>query len=508
MMCVVLLGAPLAFPESRDMVLGRLGERRVQFPLHKDILILYDVDETSEWNGVGEIHARMLANLLGHFPFSYAIKAVDDYESGDVQGHRATFYLGSLYGRDLPPEFIIDVLGTTNTVCWFKYNWELIDRSFVLVRGDGTIRYRGMTFTKHPADLELGSINFHSKRCEVLAWAGSQGKQIPYISRKGNLWYVADLPFSYISERDRYLVFADVLHDIVGVNHIEEPRALLRIEDVDPRYPPGLLKEVADCLYERSVPFAVSMVPVYCDPLGQYNSGASAQRAISDPESQEFVDALRYMERKGGHIFLHGYTHQYKQIRNPWSGVTGDDFEFYLVEEDEDKNLVFLGPVPEDSFRWVSRRVRLAKNELRAVGLSEAGWVTPHYTASPLDYRYFASAFPVTIQRVLYVGRQHIVERRGDNSSPVSEIVSQFFPYVIEADVYGQRILPENVGYFDPENWPVDAMVEIADTNRALREPWASMFFHPFFDISHLEELVERIQELGYTFVAPSSYAK
>jgi uncharacterized protein YdaL len=323
--------------------------------------------------------------------------------------------------------------------------------------------------------------------------------------RKSNLWYVADLPFSYISEQDRYLVFADVLHDIVGIEHDVEPRALLRIEDVDPTYSPSYLAEIADCLYERGIPFAVSVVPVYYDPFGYYNSGVPEKYAISDSGSQEFVDALRYMESKGGSIFLHGYTHQYRESLNPWTGVTGDDFEFYLVEEDADKNLLFKGPVPEDSSRWVRKRVSLAKSELRSVKLSPTGWVTPHYTASPVDYRYFASAFPVTIQRVLYFNGQFKVKGKGSGIWSVSEFAGQFFPYVIETDIYGQKILPENVGYFDPVNWTVQTMVSIASTNQALREPWASMYFHPFFDLVDLEELVESIQGLGYTFVAPSS---
>ena len=33
------------------------------------------------------------------------------------------------------------------------------------------------------------------------------GETAPYVMRSGNFWYVADLPFSFIGPRDRYLVF-------------------------------------------------------------------------------------------------------------------------------------------------------------------------------------------------------------------------------------------------------------------------------------------------------------
>ncbi len=446
----------------------------------------------------------MLANLLGHFPLAYVLKPVDDYLSGEAQNYQATFYLGSWYGSDLFSAFLADVRQKSSTFCWFKYNWEAIDNTFRLVQGTGTIQYHGKTFTKHPADLELGAAACEPGDGEAIAWAGFDGDTIPCISRKGDLWYVADLPFSYISEQDHYLVFADILHDTVGIDHAAEPRALLRIEDIDPVYSTKVLSEVADYLSAEGVPFAVSVIPVYCDPTGHYNDGKPERYAISDADSRQLVDALHYMEDKGGRIFLHGYTHQHGENANPWTEVTADDFEFYLVEEDAEDNLLFLGPVPEDSKQWVRQRIRLAKSELRAAGLSPTGWVTPHYTASPLAYQHFASEFPVTIQRVLYFNGQFKIKGKGDNSWSVSEFAGQFFPYVIETDIYGQKILPENLGYFDPVDWTVDRMESIAETNLALGEPWTSMFFHPFFDLADLEELVRRVRALSYEVLTPS----
>jgi uncharacterized protein YdaL len=50
--------------------------------------------------------------------------------------------------------------------------------------------------------------------------------------RGGNFWYFADVPFSYIGPRDRYLVICDILHDILGVATPTQQRALVRLEDV------------------------------------------------------------------------------------------------------------------------------------------------------------------------------------------------------------------------------------------------------------------------------------
>ena len=47
--------------------------------------------------------------------------------------------------------------------------------------------------------------------------------------RSGNFWYVADMPFSYIGPRDRYLAMCDMLHDILGTNAPTLHRALVRL---------------------------------------------------------------------------------------------------------------------------------------------------------------------------------------------------------------------------------------------------------------------------------------
>lgn len=52
----------------------------------------------------------------------------------------------------------------------------------------------------------------------------------PYVMRSGNFWYFADTPFSCIGPRDRYLVVADMLHDILGSKAVESHRAMVRLE--------------------------------------------------------------------------------------------------------------------------------------------------------------------------------------------------------------------------------------------------------------------------------------
>ncbi|HTY60087.1 MAG TPA: hypothetical protein VMF59_14800, partial [Bacteroidota bacterium] len=84
---------------------------------------------------------------------------------------------------------------------------------------------------------------------------------------------------------------------------------------------------------------------------------------------------------------------------------------------------------------------------------------------------------------------------------------SQTFPYVINRDLFGQKIYPENLGYIpldpDPEKSRqyVRNLLANAKANLAVRDGFASCFFHEFLDPELLVEIVEGVQALGYTYI-------
>jgi len=47
---------------------------------------------------------------------------------------------------------------------------------------------------------------------------------------------------------------------------------------------------------------------------------------------------------------------------------------------------------------------------------------------------------------------------------------------------------------------PAD-LIRAARKNRVIRDGWASAFFHPYLDLSYLQELVSGIRGLGYKYV-------
>jgi uncharacterized protein YdaL len=209
---------------------------------------------------------------------------------------------------------------------------------------------------------------------------------------------------------------------------------------------------------------------------------------------------------------MHGFTHQYGKMRNPHTGVSGDDYEFW--------NIVDNAPVQEDSTAWVYGRLSNGLADMRAQGLSPIAWEAPHYHTSGIAARTAPQLFSTTYQRAVY-----FTADKPNFFAPVSKdfFVGQFYPYPIGKDYYGQRILPENLGNIeydistiDPTsnfNYTADDIVTNAKYAKAVRDGFASFFFHPFWleptlgvpGFEDFKKTVEGITALGFTWVAPSS---
>ncbi|HEX2546088.1 MAG TPA: DUF2334 domain-containing protein, partial [Ramlibacter sp.] len=436
------------------------------------VLALYDNPNGTQWDKLGMAYTIMLRNLLGHFNAQVDLVPVHQYTSGAMNNYAATFYLGAFFDHPLPAVFLADAATTTKTLVWFKYNlWQLAWNpayNFTATRGItmnglkgmdaapsssnpnpgffSTVKYKGLDFTKYyqydsgknqiNADPDMGwtTIADPAKASQVVPVVNPRtGESIPYILRSGNFWYVADIPFSFIGPRDRYLVFTDLLHDMLGINHAEEHKALVRLEDVGAMVSVDAMKKLSDYMHSKNVPFSVAVIPRYVDALGLYNGGKPQEVPLS--QAKNLVSALQYARSKGGEMVMHGFTHQYGKMRNPHTGVSGDDYEFW--------NIVDNAPVPEDSAAWAYGRMQQGLTDMKALGLNPVAWEAPHYHTSAITARTAPQLFTTTYQRVVY----YTADKPNFFASVAKDFsVGQFFPYVIQKDYYGQRVLPENLG--------------------------------------------------------------
>lgn len=481
-------------------------------------LILYDT--TNTWGYLGELYATGIANLASHFG-SYHAEPVVDYTAGQLSSYTATIYLGSTYDEPIPSAFLADVLATSKPVIWIYYNiWELATYAGDFytrygwtpgVLDPGTVTsvvYKGVTLARSADNGTYSVMNYASldpSRVTVLATAvRSDGSTFPWAVRSGNLTYIGDNPFPYTDEEDRLLAFEDLLFDALAPSTPTRHRAMVRLEDIDPTADPTQLEQDADWLYSQHIPFGFNIIPKYVDPTGYYNNGVP--QTVTLKQSPGVVNAIKYMEARGGVLVDEGYTHQYSDVYNPFTGVTGDDYEFYRVTQNSDETLDFVGPVAEDSTTWASDRVNSALSLFKQtkVGTPQI-FVVPHYAASVPDYAVFQSSYPERWDRGMYYGGV-----LSGGTPDYAHLFGQFFPYVVH-DVYGSKVLPENCGDISPTPWEIwparlpSDIITCAQDNLVVRDGFAVFTFHPYLDISYLQQTVQGLQAAGYSFVSPAS---
>lgn len=443
--------------------------------------------------------ARQVAVLFGHFGLKTEVALVDSFAKAWVGPNDLVAYVGNQENHPLPAAFLEFAAHPASRLFWADFNLWQLDRPLVGGHGDtntfkdaaaapsnGTFARLGFRHKEHRRSTEFPYVAYggqelfksdstlniievtDSARVRVHAVAKSAGgvdgagSSSPYILQSGNFWYVADCPTDYIEEGGRDIAFADLLHEFVGDLHSEKRTALVRIEDVCPLTDPASLRSIADLLHAKRVPFSIALVPYYVDP--------EENTAISLSDRPEFVKALRHAVGKGASIILHGSTHQYR-------GRSTHDFEFWDAIHDT--------PLLEDSREYVRLRIERGVDEMRKHGFYPIAFETPHYAASQLDYsvidRHFSAEY----------GRRQVIDRTG---------FDQLVPYFIARHPSGNSIIPENLGYVPNDKQVAAPLLRFARNNLAVRDGFASFFFHPWIDRKALTELVDGIRDMGYAF--------
>lgn len=499
-------------------------------------LVLYDT--AGPYGQLGELYAMATANLAGHFG-AVTAKPVQQYTAGMIDSYSAVIYIGSTYYGGsvpdaVPAAFYADASASTKPVVWMganiwnmagatgvaqftqKYGWDPTTSYYEDGGSIGNVTqvtYRGQTLTRTvPAGQDGGVL-----RPNVLTGPGypavtrlaegldsSNGHTFGWAVRSSNLTYIGEIPFAYVSETDRVIAIEDLLFDALAPATAERHRAMVRLEDISPDSDPAELRAMADYLYAQNIPYGINVIPVYTDPNGTYNDGVP--QTITLAQRPQVVSALKYMLARGAVLMDHGYTHQYGNVANPYNGVTGDDFEFYRAHVDSANNVVHDGPVAEDSSLWAQTRVTGALAQFTLAGLPRPTlWTTPHYAGSAADYKVFSSNFSARLERSLYFAGT----LSGAPSDP-NRFIGQFFPYVVK-DVYGTKVLPENIGNYEPQAYnnhparlPAD-LIASAKANLAVRDGVASFFYHPYYAVQPLKDTIDGIRALGYTFVSPAA---
>jgi uncharacterized protein YdaL len=266
------------------------------------VLILYDHGKDPYFPALTE--ARYLENLVGHFNASVQLVPVSEYRPGMMEKNDVIFYITYEKQFALPESFKADFYRNKKTFCWLNNQIGELDQGFLKNRygfhfiqyredlGFNQVGYKKVVIPKGDDNVNIVAIDNPSTARVVSYVFNAKGDRVPYVVNSGNLWFVADSPFSYAAEKDRFVVFADLLHDILHQDHPETHTALLRIEDINPSSDPVALLKIARYLKSIDVPFAVALVPVYVDPNEKVEYHLE--------ERPKLVDALRKIPSLGG----------------------------------------------------------------------------------------------------------------------------------------------------------------------------------------------------------------
>jgi uncharacterized protein YdaL len=435
-------------------------------------LILYD--GTSIGAHEGTVDGLYIANLMGHFSYRPTLQAMEDFKPGEMAKYNAVFVVGGSNKSVWPTALLREARARTTMLAWIGFGLDsflgggedrkrgLRVKPVDLNSRFRQVRYRGTILEKGSAVLTPISIIDPSQVQLAATALDPEGHEVPYIARRNQLWLVADVPFAYIGERDRYLAFCDLLHDMLGVNHETSRRAMIRLEDVNPDDDAEAVQHAVDVFVREGIPFQIGVIPVFVDP--------NAHKNIRLSENPALVAVLHKAVASGGAIVLHGYTHQYR-------GVTADDFEFW----DGMRN----GPRGDDSARLARDKLTAALAECFRNEIYPVAWETPHYMASPRDYVEFARVFST-------FNEEPTIDARG---------AQQSFPYST-VDVRGLQIVPENIGYLPMENPDPGKLIANARAYLVVRDGIASAFVHDFIDPKILESVVRGIKQLGYSYIS------
>ena len=128
----------------------------------------------------------------------------------------------------------------------------------------------------------------------------ADGTTFPWGVRSGNLTYLGEIPFSYITPNDRYLAFSDLLFDVLAPATAARHRALVRIEDVGPDADPAELRPIADYLSAKNVPFTVGRLLAATATRRASNTGGVAEDYTLRQTGHWWSAALKYMQSHGG----------------------------------------------------------------------------------------------------------------------------------------------------------------------------------------------------------------
>lgn len=443
----------------------------------KEVLLLYDRES------IFSLHLNILnslSELMGAYNRNVNTEKISDYKSGDIKGYEEVIIL-SIEGKS-KNKFLVDDLKNYKDKIYYIGSGidKLLDlKSYGLNNEVSPVNVESVTYNRDDFKKENETKKFYliknidclivnkNNLDKVYSYINDGRRDYANIWKKGNLYHMALLP----DEQVTLFMLADSLNDFFGITRKGKPKIFVRIEDVHLFRDPKELKAMADYLYGEGIPFIVALIPTY------RNLKTGHVTKLSD--MPKFVEAIKYMQDKGGSIILHGYDH------GGFKGVNdNEDFEFWDGKNDS--------PVSWNLANYIHDNMGDAIQECVKNGIYPLGFEAPHYGMDSTGYKEIKKYFST------YVGQFQ---------SSDESFTTTTYPYWIKDTEDFNKLLPENLGYVNPNNetW-FDDFERNYDILTLVREPVGGFFYHPFIGLKDLKKIIGYLESKDVEFLDLKDY--
>lgn len=447
----------------------------------RSILVIYSTAD-GEINGP----ARILDLALGHFASKIVFQSDELVSDVDLAGMTHLVYYGQL-PKELPKNSKQIINNYSGPVLAIGENIEQLYGRFAL---DTALQKSWINKVSKPEsdiyelldqNYSVTEVTFGQGEGETIIQGFKGDHPVSLMVMQGNNAYFATpylhAPFNHLLEEGLHSFFRD--------QHVGGHLAYIRLEDVHPYSDPALVKAAGEFLAERHIPFMIALIPVYTNP--------ETQQQIHLRDMPELVAVLKDLQERGASIIMHGYTHQFR------SSETGEGFEFWDVENNmpisghPDEKIVkkqrydFASKTEYDKYRnelnrfdhvYTRTRIESGVRELTELGLYPFGFEPPHYTMSQEGYRTVSEYFSYL------VGRVQLSDHDWRQMGAASYVSKPAF-------LHGMILLPETVGYYDPNSLtPLEDVKKKINEMQFVRDGMMGMFYHPYLGVENLKEMV------------------
>ncbi len=409
-----------------------LSSSLTSYAIENKTLIVYEVEKNINSN---ENKVNYLNELLYVFNKKVEKININEYKSGYLNDFDYVFVLN--IENDIKNQYFFkDLNNYKGKIYWIEnkiQDFLYYSSKYKITYNKQNTNINKLFYNKDSILIEPGylfNIIKPSKKSVTLSTMSDNYNTYPLIIHEDNLYYISrwDLNYSFI--------FEDSLNDFFNIKYYNKEKIFLKIEDVNTLKDIKKLKESADYLYSKNVPFIISLAPTYVDD--------KTKSTITTNMEPEFVETIKYMQRKGGTVILHGYKHTKDSI--------------------------------------ISELRYCLKNDIYPLAFN-----TDDHDFNIADYKEMKKYFST------YIGQYN------NNKEILATYTS---PYIIKKSDSFNTLIPENLGYISNEDmFCVDKIKENYKRLSMVRGYSGGFSFNPDVNVDYLKEIIEFLRDEDVKFL-------